>query len=83
MKKLLLATGLTFALAPNLVMAEETQIDPADVTQTNTFLWGQAGNKDYTLTGGIAGNLRKIQLPWFVRALSLLPTSRRSRRYCE
>ncbi|SON52390.1 hypothetical protein [Vibrio tapetis] len=57
MKKLLLATGLTFALAPNLVMAEETQIDPADVTQTNTFLWGQAGNKDYTLTGGIAGNL--------------------------
>lgn len=36
--------------------AEENQPDPADLTQTNTFVWGQVGNKDYTLTGGIAGN---------------------------
>jgi len=57
MKKLLVTAGLTLALAPNLVLAEEAQPDPADLTQTNTFLWGQAGNKDYTLTGGIAGNL--------------------------
>ncbi|CAG23812.1 hypothetical protein PBPRB1967 [Photobacterium profundum SS9] len=38
------------------VMAEAPP-DPADLTQTNTFLWGQTGNNDYTLTGGVAGKL--------------------------
>ncbi|OAN10930.1 hypothetical protein A3K86_18270 [Photobacterium jeanii] len=45
------------AVAALPVHAEEHQPDPADLTQTNTFIWAQAGNKDYTVTGGIAGSL--------------------------
>ncbi|USD67174.1 hypothetical protein [Vibrio sp. SCSIO 43136] len=56
MNKFVLGLAVAAAL-PTFAMAETTEPDPADLTATNTFAWAQAGNKDYTLTGGIAGSV--------------------------
>jgi len=48
---------LTAALATAPLMASDKTVDPADLTQVNTFLWAQGGNNDYTITGGVAGNI--------------------------
>jgi len=53
MQKIALALLLLWSLS----YAEQSTISPADLTQVKTFLWGQLGNEEYTLSGGLSGNI--------------------------